>query len=196
MRSCLGTQPSEKILRLSMKAILADYFNQIHKIDLTTNYGEVISHFVKYPDIPQLFADYWRLYISVLPEAVFQKVNENFYRTTFYNMCRQYLSGYFTIEVAKSYAIGRTNMEFIGKYHSNMANIRYLLEFKYNSNTKWDKVKTDISNGNIDGFQATDDDIKQINDYKAEWIKEYPKANNECFLIYCFGNQGFRVFEI
>jgi hypothetical protein len=43
----------------------------------------MMAGFVHQPDIPKLFAGYWELYISQLPEAIFQQVNENFYRTTY-----------------------------------------------------------------------------------------------------------------
>jgi hypothetical protein len=46
-------------------------------------YAEMMAGFVHQPDIPKLFAGYWELYISQLPEAIFQQVNENFYRTTY-----------------------------------------------------------------------------------------------------------------
>ena len=181
---------------LNMKSIFTDYFNDIHKIDVTTNYAEIMRSFIEHPDIPQLFAGYWRYHISQLPESIFQKVNENFYRTTFFDLCRQHLSAYFTWAVEKSRSTGRTDLEFVGKYHTKMADIRYLLEFKYYSNAKWNKIKASIPGGNIDGFQATQTDIKQINDYQTEWKQEHPEANNKSFLKYCFGNQGFKVIPI
>jgi len=100
---------------LNMKSIFVDYFNDINKIDVSSKYAEMMSGFVDNPDIPALFASYWELYISQLPEAIFQRVNENFYRTTFFDLCRQHLSGYFTWALESSYASGRTDLEFIGK---------------------------------------------------------------------------------
>ncbi len=181
---------------LNMKSIFTDYFNDIHKIDVTTHYAEIMRSFIERPDIPQLFGDYWRVHISQLPEAIFQQVNENFYRTTFFELCRQHLSAYFTWAVEKSRSTGRTDLEFIGKYNTKMANIRFLLEFKYYSNAKWNKIKASIPGNNVDGFQATEEDIKQINAYQKEWKTEHPEADNKSFLVYCFGNQGFKVFQM
>ncbi|MCP5054161.1 MAG: AAA family ATPase, partial [bacterium] len=121
---------------LNMRSIFVDYFNDLYKIDVSTKYAELMAGFIKKPGIPALFAGYWELYISQLPEAIFQQVNENFYRTTFFELCRQHLSNYFTFALEKSYAGGRTDLEFIGKYHGKFAGLRFLLEFKYYSNAR------------------------------------------------------------
>jgi len=39
-------------------------------------------------------------------------------------------------------------------------------------------------------------DTAQINGYVEGLKKEYPEAKISQFVIYCFGNQGFRVFEV
>ena len=121
-----------------------------------------LSIFVNDPDIPKLFAGYWELYISQLPGTIFQQVNENFYRTTFFELCRQHLSGYFTWAVEKSHSCGRTDLEFIGKYHAQFAGLRYLLEFKYYSNTQWKKISVALPGKKIQQFQALEKDLEQI----------------------------------
>ena len=68
---------------LNMRQIFVEYFNELHHIDVSTKYATMMQSFVNTPDLPKLFADYWRLYVSQLPEAIFQQVNENFYRATF-----------------------------------------------------------------------------------------------------------------
>jgi hypothetical protein len=189
---------------LNMRSIFVDYFNDIYKIDVSSKYAEMMSSFVDNPDIPVLFAGYWELYISQLPEAIFQRVNENFYRTTFFDLCRQHLSDYFTWALEKSYSSGRTDLEFIGKYHGKFAGLRFLLEFKYYSNAQWKKISRKLpgqstgkkNQGKISRFQALEKDIKQLKAYEAQWKKEHPQPGNKSFLVYCFGNQGFRVFPI
>ncbi|MCP4150998.1 MAG: AAA family ATPase, partial [bacterium] len=178
---------------LNMRSIFVDYFNDLYKIDVSTKYAGLMAGFIKSPDIPALFAGYWELYLSQLPEAIFQQVNENFYRTTFFELCRQHLSSYFTFALEKSYAGGRTDLEFIGKYHTQFAGLRFLLEFKYYSNARWKKSSSKI-NGKISRFQPPEADIKQIKAYEAQWKKEHPNGVNKSFLVYCIGNQGFRVF--
>jgi hypothetical protein len=73
-----------------MRQIFVEYFNELHQIDVSTRFAEIMESFVMQPDIESPFAGYWREYVSQLPEAIFQQVNENFYRTTFYELCSTY----------------------------------------------------------------------------------------------------------
>jgi len=180
-----------KLPNLNMRKIFVEYFNEIHLIDVSTKYAEMMQNFVNRPDLPRLFADYWELYVSQLPEAVFQKVNENFYRTTFFELCSRYLSKWFTWNVERSYPQGKSDLEFVGKYHEKFAGKRIVIEFKYYSNTKFKKLQT-----SVDKFALRGKDTGQIAGYVQGLEKEYPEAEISQYVIYCFGNKGFRIFEI
>jgi len=45
-------------------------------------------------------------------------------------------------------------------------------------------------------FQVQADDTAQIAGYVDGLRQEYPEARISQFVIYCVGNQGFRVFEV
>ncbi|MCE7987807.1 MAG: hypothetical protein DYG89_42120 [Caldilinea sp. CFX5] len=45
-------------------------------------------------------------------------------------------------------------------------------------------------------FQCRVEDTEQITGYVQGLRQEYPEARIEKFVIYCFGNQGFRVFAV
>ena len=174
---------------INMKAIFSEYFNEVHHVDMATRYAEMMSAFDASPDLPKLFGDYWTHYISQLPEAVFASVNENFYRTTFYDLCRQFLSHLYIWRMESSYPGGRSDLEMEGKYHTRFARDRYLMEFKYISNSQADRRKLKI----VD-FVAPEQDRKQLMTYHRAQREEYPEQRIQSFLIYCFGNRGFRVF--
>ncbi len=176
---------------LNMRTIFVQYFNEIHHIDVSTRYTEFMQAFVNKPDLEMLFAGYWQEYISQLPEAVFQQVNENFYRTTFYELCSRYLSQWFSWHVERSYPKGRSDLEFVGKYSEKYAGLRWVIEFKYLSNSEFKKMKT-----SIDDFSVQQGDTDQINGYIEGLREEYPEAQISRFVIYCFGIQGYRVFTI
>ncbi|MCP4698196.1 MAG: AAA family ATPase, partial [Gammaproteobacteria bacterium] len=176
---------------LNMRTIFTEYFNEIHHIDVSTRHTEYMQAFSDSPVLEPLFAGYWKEYISQLPEAVFQQVNENFYRTTFYELCRRYLSRWFIWNVERSYPSGRSDLEFVGKYNEIYAGLRWVIEFKYYSNASLKKLDTTIAD-----FQLQTDDTKQIAGYVEGLKKEYPEARISQFVIYCFGNQGFRVFAV
>ncbi len=180
-----------KLPNLNMRQIFVEYFNELHHIDVSTRYTEIMQAFVAEPDIPALFTGYWREYVSQLPEAIFQKVNENFYRTTFYELCSRYLSSWIAFTVENSYPKGKSDLEFIGKFHEKFAGMRWVIEFKYFSNAGLSQMKT-----TVEAFTLQEADTVQIRGY-AEGVREqYPECRVSLYVIYCFGNQGFRVFEV
>jgi hypothetical protein len=174
-----------------MREIFVEYFNELHRIDVSTRYAEMMQSFVNAPDLERLFAGYWEKYVSQLPEAIFQQVNENFYRTTFYELCSRYLSSWFTWNGDRSYPKGKSDLEFVGKYHEKFAGLRWVIEFKYYSNAEFRRFKT-----SIEDFELQAEDTRQIAGYVEGLKEEYPEAQISQFVIYCFGNQGFRVFAV
>ncbi len=116
---------------LNVRQMFVEYFNELHRVDVSTRYGELMQEFVNAPNLEALFAGYWQQYIVQLPEAIFQQVNENFYRTTFFELCSRYLSRWFTWNAERSYPQGKSDLEFVGKYHEKFAGLRWVIEFKY-----------------------------------------------------------------
>ena len=176
---------------LSMRKIFTEYYNELLHIDVSTRYASMMQGFVNNPDLEKLFANYWDLYIGQFPEAIFAQVNENFYRTTFYELCSRYLSTWFTWNIERSYPQGRSDLEFVGKYHERFARLRWVIEFKYLSNTEFTRMKC-----SIDTIPLKQEDTMQIQGYAEGLKQEYPEANIRLFVIYCIGNQGFRVFRV
>ena len=188
------TQQDNFFLRLpnlNIRQIFIEYFNELHQIDVSTRYSELMQAFVNRPDLETLFAGYWREYIGQFPEAIFTKVNENFYRSTFFELCSRYLSKWFTWNVERSYPSGKSDLEFVGKYHEQFAGLRWVIEFKYYSNAEFRKLNTAI-----DAFALQPEDTAQIAGYVEGLRQEYPEAQIAQFVIYCFGNLGFRVFAV
>lgn len=176
---------------VNMRTIFVEYFNELHGIDVSTRYAEIMRQFVTDLDLISLFAGYWREHVSQLPETVFQQMNENFYRISFYELCRRYLSRWFTWNVERSAPQGRSDLEFVSKYHEKFAGLRYVIEFKYFSNAALKEFQT-----TIEDFPLQQEDTRQIAGYTEGLQQEYPEARISQFVIYCFGNQGFRVFEV
>ncbi|MFN8495371.1 MAG: AAA family ATPase [Caldilineaceae bacterium] len=188
------TKESDTYLRLpnlNLRQIFVEYFNELNQFDVSTRYTALMQAFVNQPKLTDLFAGYWREYISQLPEAIFSKVNENFYRTTFFELCSRHLSKWFTWNIERSYPQGKSDLEFVGKYHEKFAGLRWVIEFKYYSNAEFGKFKVPL-----DQFPAQKEDIAQLAGYVAGIRQEHPNAKVQQFVIYCVGNLGFRVIEI
>lgn len=183
-----------KLPNLNMQQIFVEYFNEIHHINVSNrHYTKIMQSFVMQPNLETLFAGYWEQYISQLPEAIFQQVNENFYRTTFFELCNRYLSHWFIWHVERSYPQGKTDLEFVGKFNEKFAGLRWVIEFKYYSNNEFKKKfkKTTVAK-----FELQQKDTEQIAGYVEGLKNEYPEAKISQFVIYCFGNKGFRVFSV
>ena len=176
---------------LSMRKIFTEYYNELLHIDVSTRYASMMQKFIHNPNLEQLFTDYWELYIRQFPEAIFTSVNENFYRTTFYELCSRYLSTWFTWNVERSYPEGRSDLEFVGKYHEGFAGLRLVIQFKYLSNTEFSRMKE-----KLEDFKMRKEDTIQIEGYAKGLIQENPEAHIRLFVIYCIGNTGFKIFEI
>ena len=187
----LGEGLNMKLPNLNMRKIFTEYFNQLHHIDVSTRYEDMMQGFLDNPDIAALFAGYWKEYVSQLPEAIFKQVNENFYRTTFFELCSNFLSRWLGFTVERSYPQGRSDLEFIGKYHEKFAGMRWVIEFKYFSNAELQRMKT-----SIEDFTLRPEDTEQLAGYVEGLRREYPEAKIFQYVIYCFGNQGYRVFRI
>ncbi len=188
------TQQDNFFLRLpnlNIRQIFIEYFNELHHIDVSTRYSELMQAFVNQPNLETLFAGYWREYIGQFPEAIFTQVNENFYRSTFFELCSRYLSKWFTWNVERSYPSGKSDLEFVGKYHEKFAGLRWVIEFKYYSNSEFRKFNT-----TIEAFELQAEDTQQLAGYVEELRREVPQAQIAQYVIYCFGNRGFRVFAL
>ena len=182
-----------RLPNLNLRQIFVEYFNELHHIDVSTRYAEMMQQFINQPNLEDLFSGYWREYISQLPETIFQQVNENFYRTTFFELCSRFLSPWFTWNVERSYPQGKSDLEFVGKFHEKFAGLRWVIEFKYYSNTAF---KRQFKGTTLENFTLQAEDTAQIAGYVEGLQEEYPEAKITQFVIYCFGNQGFRVFEV
>ncbi len=180
-----------RLPNLNMRKIFVEYFNELHHIDVSTGYTQAMRRFLDDLDLEALFGAYWERYISQLPEAIFQQVNENFYRTTFFELCSRYLSHWFVWNVERSYPGGRSDLEFVGKYNECFAGTRMVIEFKYYSNTEFRKLKT-----RIEDFTLQPQDTEQIAGYVEGLRREYPEAKVSRHVIYCMGNLGWRVFRV
>jgi hypothetical protein len=93
--------------------------------------------------------------------------------------------------VERSYPSGRSDLEFVGKYHERFAGLRWVIEFKYLSNAEFAKYHV-----TPEAFPLQEEDTVQIAGYVKGLRKEYPEAHIRQFVIYCFGNQGFQVCEV
>jgi len=62
---------------------------------------------------------------------VFDKINENFIRCSFFELCSRYLSSYYTFAIEQNNSVGCSNFEMTGIPGTNYYKDDRLVEFKY-----------------------------------------------------------------
>lgn len=78
----------------------------------------VFEQFAKDGYLEKLFAGYYSTYLGMFPAQAWDKINENFVRCTFYELCMRYHSWDFTFSMEVNYPSGRSDWEMTGKYHT------------------------------------------------------------------------------
>jgi len=174
----------------TMETIFAGYFNEVEKISVSEGYTKYFRQFMKDQDLEKLFAGYFERYIGQIPAQAFDKVNENFYRTTFYELCTRYLFRDFVFNIESNYPSGRSDLEVLGKYHTKFKNLKWVIEFKHFSK---EKAKKD---GIYDLMQARDKEITQVSAYAKDILKDFPDYNITKFVIYTISSETFKVFKL
>ena len=179
---------SMKIPNQTMQAIFTEYFNEVENFNVSYKYSEMFKQFLKDMDLKNLFKGYWDVYISQFPAQMFDKANENFFRSTFYELCRRHLSQYFAFEIEINRHSGRADWELLGKPTSPYKNTKYLAEFKHFT-AKDKKVFEGLTEGRPE-------DVEQIKKYGDEIKAEFPYYTITHWLIYTFSGRDWKVFKV
>ena len=86
-----------------------------------------------------LFDAYWQHYVKArIPAQAFDKMNENFFRTTFTSRCLDYLADFYSFETEYNSSEGRCDFLAVPKVGSPKP--AQLVEFKYFTNASAEKV--------------------------------------------------------
>jgi hypothetical protein len=174
----------------TIKEIIIDYYNEINRIYTVDGYVRHFEQFLKDTDLEKLFAAYWTHYVRQIPAQAADKVNENFYRTTFYELCKRYLSRNFIFTIEMNYPSGRSDWEMTGKYKTPYENIRYLAEFKHFSIEEARRKKLDKQE------IPFPEDLAQLAKYEKDILQTFPQNKITKFVIYTIGSQGYRFFRV
>ena len=177
-----------KIPNQTMQAIFTEYFNEVENFNVSNKYASIFEQFLNNLDLKKLFKGYWDVYISQFPAQMFDKVNENFFRSTFYELCRRHLSQHFVFEIEINRHSARADWELLGKPTSPYKNTKYLAEFKHFT-AKDKKVFEGLTEGRPE-------DIKQVKQYGDEIKAESPHYTITNWLIYTFSGRDWKVFKV
>ncbi|HAS82737.1 MAG TPA: hypothetical protein DCS43_08725, partial [Verrucomicrobia bacterium] len=175
---------------LTVKKIFTEYFNELEHIEVSLGYTDMFRQFLKDHDWASLFGGYWTQYVGQIPAQAFDKVNENFFRTTFYELCTRYLSHYFMFAIEVNHASGRSDWEAIGRAGSLFENQAVLIEFKHYSKESAAKL------GVKDWTEPPAEAVEQVNAYAADLRRRYPELTITRHVVCTLGAAEFRFFDM
>ena len=175
---------------LTVKTVFTEYFNEIEEIQVSLGYGDMFRQFLADHDLGELFAGYWQQYVGQIPAQAFDKVNENFFRTTFYELCARYLSRYLTFAIEVNHPGGRSDWEAIGRPGTPFEGQALVLEFKHFPRAEGERL------GVLDWDAARAEDVEQADRYADGIGRRYPDLTVRRHVVYTVGAAGFRFFNL
>ena len=196
----LGLLTFENPFRLNMpnltiKNMFVDYYDELSEF---TNVDEARSAFIGAAEAlalnggtwKDLFDAYWLHYVKArIPAQAFDKMNENFFRTTFTSRCMDALPMFYSFETEYNSSEGRCDFLAIPK--PGVAKPAQLVEFKYFTNAAAEK-------GKILGRDTPDaETVAQALAYRQALARR-PDWNHEIAVtvVEVCGNVGYNWFDV
>lgn len=137
-----------------------------------------------------LFDGYWQAYVKKIPAQAFDKANENFFRTTFFELCTRYLPRYFRFAIEVNRASGRSDWEAIGRDKTPFENQAAIIEFKHYPRAKADQL-------GVAGWTAPPTDaVEQVTAYAADLKRDYPELTISRHVVCTIGAADYRFFTL
>ena len=137
-----------------------------------------------------LFDAYWQHYVKArIPAQAFDKMNENFFRTTFTSRCLDALAAYYSFETEYNSSEGRC--DFLAVPKAGSPKPAMLVEFKYFTNEAAEK-------GNILDCDTPDaETLKQALAYRTALARR-PDWDHPILtaVVEVCGNTGYNWFDL
>ena len=183
------------IPNLTIKNMFVDYYDELSEF---TNADEARRAFVQSIRAHVkadgtwhgIFEAYWQQYVKArIPAQAFDKMNENFFRTTFTSRCMDVLPMFYSFETEYNSSEGRCDFLAIPKL--GVAKPAQLVEFKYFTNAAAEK-------GNVLGRAEPDaETVEQALAYR-EALARRPDWNHpiDVTVVEVCGNTGYNWFDL
>ena len=183
------------IPNLTIKNMFVDYYDELSEF---TNVDEARNAFGGAAEAlalaggtwRDLFDAYWLHYVKArIPAQAFDKMNENFFRTTFTSRCLDWLAPYYSFETEYNSPEGRC--DFLAVPKAGSPKPAMLVEFKYFTNGAAEK-------GNILGRDTPDaETVEQALAYRTALARR-PDWNHpiQTAVVEVCGNTGYNWFDL
>lgn len=174
---------------LTMRSIYMDYYNEMNHIEGNAQrYVPAYERFSEDRRFEPLVRNYFEQYLGQFPAQVFDKINENFIRCSFFELCSRYLSGSYTFAIEQNNSVGRSDFEMTGIPGTDYYKDDRVVEFKYF------KSKEAASILALDNPRP--DDVRQVRSYAEDTKRKFPVYDVRSYVVYICANKGWKCWEV
>ncbi|MDR0894562.1 MAG: PD-(D/E)XK nuclease domain-containing protein, partial [Prevotellaceae bacterium] len=135
-----------------------------------------------------LIENYFKEYLGQFPAQAFDKINENFIRCSFFELCSRYLSDCYTFAIEPNLPSGRADLVLTGRPGTSFHNDCRVVEFKYFRSREAKTVKALTA--------ARKEDIEQVKGYARDINAHFPNFQMRTYVVYIAANKVCKVWEV
>ena len=173
---------------LTMRSIYMDYYNVLNRIDGGANrYVPTYERFVDERDFESLVRNYFEQYLGQFPAQVFDKINENFIRCSFFELVSRYLSSCYTFAIEQNNSEGRADFEMTGIPGTDYYTDDRLVEFKYYKAKEAEKM--------LELDAPLPEHVEQVHRYAEDTLRHFPNYKVRAYVVYICANRGWKCWE-
>ena len=173
---------------LTMRSIYMDYYNVLNRIDGGANrYVPTYERFVDERDFESLVRNYFEQYLGQFPAQVFDKINENFIRCSFFELVSRYLSSCYTFAIEQNNSEGRADFEMTGIPGTDYYTDDRLVEFKYYKAKEAEKM--------LGPDAPLPEHVEQMHRYAEDTLRHFPNYKVRTYVDYICANRGWKCWE-
>ncbi|MGJ1015667.1 AAA family ATPase [Bacteroides salyersiae] len=174
---------------LTMRSIYMDYYNVLNRIDGgAMRYAPVYERFTQERDFESLVQNYFEQYLGQFPAQVFDKINENFIRCSFFELVSRYLSSCYTFAIEQNNSEGRADFEMTGIPGTDYYTDDRLVEFKYYKAKEAEKM--------LGPDTPLPEHVEQVHRYAEDTLRHFPNYKVRTYVVYICANRGWKCWEV
>ena len=174
---------------LTMRSIYMDYYNEMNHIEGgAPRYVPTYERFTEDRRFEPLVQNYFEQYLGQFPAQVFDKINENFIRCSFFELCSRYLSSYYTFAIEQNNSAGRSDFEMTGIPGTDYYKDDRIVEFKY--------FKAKEAEHMLALNDPRPEDVAQVRAYAKDTKLKFPIYNERSYIVYICANKGWKCWEV
>ena len=178
-----------KLPNLTVRSIYMDFYNDQHKIEGdATLYVPAFRQFKQDHQFEGVIDNYFEAYLGQFPAQVFDKLNENFIRCSFFELCSRYLSPWFTFSIEQNHASGRSDFVMTGIRGGDFNNDCRVVEFKYFKASEAAKVEAMT--------EARAEDVAQVQGYAKDINAQFPYYKMTQYVVYISAGKVCRRWKV